>query len=128
MDRANYSAEKRKIMAEIFAKRDYFYGVLRQEDGWTVVNDDKKNGVKISTTDSKEREGKIMHSTGVINHNIQDVICTMHDFDYKKTFDVNVEVAKTLERVGPNTFYTYQKSKGMLVVSSRDFVLLHHIH
>jgi hypothetical protein len=70
MDRANYSAEKRKIMAEIFSRRDYFYSVLRQQDDWTVVNDDKKNGVKICTTKSKERDGNIMHSTGVINHNI----------------------------------------------------------
>ena len=51
----------------------------------------------------------------------------IHDSRYRPMYDDNIEKAEVLSKVAANTYMIYQKTKSMLVVSSRDFVLTHHV-
>ena len=94
---------------------------------WTVTNDDKKNGYCISQCVSPGPGLPCMKSTGIFDFPLMQVFCCLHNANYRPIYDTNIELAKLLKKVACNTYMQYQKTKGMMGVSSRDLVLLHHV-
>ena len=68
-----------------------------------------------------------MKSTGVFDFPLMQVFCTLHDSAYRPIYDTNIDQARLIKKVACNTYFIYQKTKSMLGVSSRDFVLCHHV-
>ena len=68
-----------------------------------------------------------LKSTSILPFPIMQIFATLHDSRYRPIYDGNIEVASVLQKVAANTYYIYQKTKSILVVSSRDLVLAHHV-
>ena len=58
---------------------------------------------------------------------MMQVFACLHDARYRPMYDKNIDAASVLQKVAANTYFIYQKTKGVMVVSSRDFVLAHHV-
>ena len=113
-------------MNQIFKKKDYFFE-LRDNGKWILSTDDAKAGVKISTQKTSNKVDAVL-GEGVIPHSLQSLFLTLHNSDYRAIYDKDMDTTKLLGKIGANTYWNYQKSKSMTFVSSRDFVLIHHIH
>ena len=50
----------------------------------------------------------------------------LNDGFYRQSYDINIDTTKLLKQYAPNTYIIYQKSRKIIVVSSRDFVLVMH--
>ena len=55
------------------------------------------------------------------------VFCTLHDVGLRPQYDTTIERAALLQKVAANTYYNYQKTNAILIISSRDLVLAHHV-
>ena len=113
-------------MDQVWTKKDYLFK-LRGSPGWETSIDDKKVGLIIKTKKT-EHDINAVHAIGNIKHNIRDVYGIIHDPEYKKEYDKDVEISKVLKKICANTYYLYNKTKAMTFVSARDFVLVHHVH
>ena len=126
MDRAEgFTDDQRKIMDEVWAKKEYLFK-LRGSSGWENSVDDKKAGVKIDTKKT-EHDLVAVHATGIIPFSMREIFCIIHDNHYKKQYDKDIDQSHVLKKIAANTYYLYQKSKAMTFVAARDFVLMHHI-
>lgn len=78
---------------------------------------------------SSDRGFNTLRASAVLPFNIMDIFCTMMDAKSRPLYDVNIdESSHTICRLAANTTAIYQKSKKILIVSSRDFVLVSHLH
>ena len=58
---------------------------------------------------------------------MMQMFACLHDKRYRPVYDNNIDMAEIMSKVAANTYMIYQRTKSMLVVSSRDLVLLHHV-
>lgn len=93
---------------------------------WEVSDTNKKEGYVISLATSANGI-PCLKSSGTMPYNIMQVFACLHDKRYRPIYDNNIENADILSKVAANTYMIYQKTKSMLVVSSRDLVLTHHV-
>ena len=68
-----------------------------------------------------------MKSVGTFPYSLMQMFATLHDKRYRPIYDDNIDSAEVLSKVAANTYMIYQKTKSMMVVSSRDLVLTHHV-
>ena len=102
-------------MSEVFAKKQKFYDMLNSSD-WVHSSTDSKTGLKTDTM-AVANGLTACRGDGVIDFSLEQVFLTLHDDSYKKYFDPNIDEAYIISKIAANTFYTYQKSKSMLVSS-----------
>ena len=98
-----------------------------QSSAWQVTDEDKKNGITIQQCVSEVSGVPALKSTSILPFPIMQIFATLHDSRYRPIYDSNIEAASVLQKVAANTYYIYQKTKSILVVSSRDLVLAHHV-
>lgn len=96
------------------------FRALKTSSGWNVI--EEKDGVTVETKKS-DKGVLMMRSNATINHPPKDVFRFMQNLDWKTKWDVNVEKVEHLKKVGVNANVTYMKTKKVLIVSSRDFVV-----
>ena len=82
------------------------------------------------TIDLLKRDSGVtaMRSQGVIEYSLMETFMTLHNSRYRLIYDKDIDKAGVLKKIAANTYYIYQKSKSMMFVASRDFVLIHHLH
>ena len=125
MTRASYSDDQRNFIAQALVKRDEWLNFCASSQ-WEVTDNNKKDDITISQCMSSHNIPS-MKSSGVINNSLMQVFATLHDSRYRTIYDGNIEVAEVISKVAANSYMIYQKTKAMLMVSSRDLVLSHHV-
>lgn len=125
MTRASYTQQQRDLVNQCLAKKDKFLDFMQNGD-WQVSDTNKKEGYVISLCTSANGV-PCLKSAGTMPYSIMQVFACLHDKRYRPIYDDNIEVAEVLSKVAANTYMIYQKTKSMLVVSSRDLVLTHHV-
>ncbi len=99
---------------------------LKGMQDWT--NQANADGVKIDYR-SSVRGFNTLRASAVLPFNIMDIFVTLMDAKSRPLYDVNIdESSHMISRIAANTNAIYQKSKKIFVVSSRDFVLVSHLH
>lgn len=99
---------------------------LKGLQDWT--NQANTDGVKIDYR-SSTRGFNTLRASAVLPFNIMDIFVTLMDAKSRPLYDVNIDdTSHTISRIAANTTAIYQKSKKIFVVSSRDFVLVSHLH
>ena len=94
---------------------------------WEVADTNKKEGYVISLATGAVSGVPCLKSSGTMPYSIMQVFACLHDKRYRTIYDNNIDCADMLSKVAANTYMIYQKTKSMLVVSSRDLVLAHHV-
>ncbi len=125
MTRASYTDDQRNFIAQALAKRDEWLNFCASSK-WEVTENNKKDDITISQCMSSHNIPS-MKSSGVINNPLMQVFATLHDARYRTIYDGNIEAAEVLQKVAANSYMIYQKTKAMMMVSSRDLVLSHHV-
>lgn len=123
--RANYSQEQIRIVKLGQQKMREWLELKGLQDWTQQANTD---GVKIEYRTSA-RGFNTLKAQAVLPFNIMDIFVTLMDAKSRPLYDVNIdEASHTISRIAANTTAIYQKSKKIFVVSSRDFVLVSHLH
>jgi len=97
--------------------------VWKSDEGWSQI-DHKASDLIIET--KKAQNGiNYMRAHGSVNFSAVDCYRCMGNLDkeWKRQWDENCDFTEHLQKVGVNSYVTYNKTKGMYVVSSRDFVM-----
>lgn len=71
-----------------------------------------------------ERGFNSVKGQGMINYGIKQILPFILNSDIRPEYDFNFERGQILTDIGCNTFVAYNKFKKIVVVSSRDMVLL----
>ena len=99
---------------------------MKSKDDWT--NQANTDGVKIDYRIST-RGFNTLKASAVLPFNIMDIFCTMMSPEHRPQYDDNIDPSSnTIKRLADNTTAIYQKSKKILILSSRDFVLISYLH
>ena len=106
-------------------KKDKFLDFMAN-GAWEVTDTNKKDGYQISLCTSANGI-PCLKSAGTFPFSLMQVFACLHDARYRPIYDNNIETASVLSKLAANTYMIYQKTKSMLVVSSRDLVLTHHV-
>ena len=126
MDRANYSVEQRVAISQCLLKKDSWLEFCANGP-WEVTETNKKEQFEISQCVSADHALPCLKSTGIFDFSVMQMFACLHNSKYRPQYDSNIESASMISKVAANTYMIYQKTKSMLVVSSRDLVLMHHV-
>ena len=124
--RANYNEEQRNLVKQCLVKKEDWLRFC-SEGPWEVTETNKKENYEISQCTSEINKLPCMKSCGILPFPIMQVFACLHDSRYRPKYDENIEAAGVLSKVAANTYFIYQKTKSMMMVSSRDLVLAHHV-
>jgi hypothetical protein len=94
---------------------------------WKVVINDKKADLVVSQRTTAEGLNSIK-ARGMINWSTQQIFRVIGDDKYRKQYDPIYDSSTFLERIADQTFLVYHKTKKVMVVGPRDFVLLLHFN
>ena len=97
-----------------------------ENGAWEVADTNKKEGYQISLCTS-DNGIPSMKSAGTFPYSLMQIFAALHDKRYRPIYDDNIDQAEVLSKIAANTYMIYQKTKSMMVVSSRDLVLTHHV-
>ena len=67
-----------------------------------------------------------MKAQGIVNRSPLQIFKVISNDDYRKTYDATYDEGRLLEKIAVQTFFVYQKSRKIAIVSARDFVLILH--
>ena len=93
---------------------------LQRDSGWSVI--EEKDGVVVEFKKS-ERGILMMRANATLDYPPKDVFRFMQNIDYKYKWDINVDKVAHVKKVGVNGMVSQLKTKKVLIVSSRDFVV-----
>lgn len=99
---------------------DQMRALQRDSTGWSVI--EEKDGVLVEIKKS-ERGILMMRANATLNFPAKDVFRFMQNIDYKYKWDINVDNVTHIKKVGVNGMVSQLKTKKVLIVSSRDFVV-----
>lgn len=68
-----------------------------------------------------------LKAVGTFDFPLMQLFATLHDARYRQKYDGDIAEAKVLKKLAANTYLIYQRTKKIVVVSSRDLVLYHHV-
>ena len=67
-----------------------------------------------------------MKAVGEMPFSVAQVHRCLCDGRYRTMYDQNIAESSMLGKWAANSYFIYQKSKSMLMVSSRDFIICQH--
>lgn len=62
----------------------------------------------------------------VYDHPYMQVFACLNDDRYREKYDGDIEKSDLIRKIAANTYLLYQKTKKVMVVASRDMVLIYH--
>lgn len=89
------------------------------------VQETKGPGLNVSYHTSP-RGYNVLKATGVLPHHVDWCFKTLADGEARLKYDVNIQETSFIKKVAVNTYVGYQKSKKIVIVSERDFVIVQH--
>ena len=94
---------------------------------WKITTDDKKEGIQIwlRTTPSGDNA---MKAQAIVNRSPMQVFKVIGNDSYRKTYDETYGEGFLIEKIADQTYFVYQRSKKIAIVSARDFILILHIN
>lgn len=113
------SKEDKELIDLITAKKSELDGFLNKE--WKVM--EQKNDYKLNYFDEKDGIRSIKSET-VINASLQKCWETLNDFSIKSKYDKNFETGHIIKEITPEQRIIYNKYKGKLGVSPREFIMI----
>ena len=125
MDRASYTSQQRDIVRQCLEKKEKFLHFMANGP-WEVADTNKKDNYQISLCTGPNGV-PCLKSSGTFPFSMMQMFACLHDKRYRPVYDNNIDMAEIMSKVAANTYMIYQRTKSMLVVSSRDLVLLHHV-
>ena len=94
---------------------------------WKITTDDKKEGIQIwlRTTPSGDNA---MKAQAIVNRSPMQVFKVIGNDSYRKTYDETYGEVFLIEKIADQTYFVYQRSKKIAIVSARDFILILHFN
>ena len=94
---------------------------------WKITTDDKKEGIQIwlRTTPSGDNA---MKAQAIVNRSPMQVFKVIGNDSYRKTYDETYGEGYLIEKIADQTYFVYQRSKKIAIVSARDFILILHFN
>lgn len=94
---------------------------------WKITTDDKKEGIQIwlRTTPSGDNA---MKAQAIVNRSPMQVFKVIGNDSYRKTYDETYGEGFLIEKIADQTYFVYQRSKKIAIVSARDFILILHFN
>ena len=94
--------------------------------GWNLVVDDKKDNVIIH-----QKTGSTgltcIKAEGTLEYDLETIFKVIGNDAYRYIYDATMEQSVILEKFGAQSYFAYQKTRKIAIVSSRDFIIsLHH--
>lgn len=94
---------------------------------WKITTDDKKEGIQIwlRTTPSGDNA---MKAQAIVSKSPMQVFKVIGNDSYRKTYDETYAEGFLIEKIADQTYFVYQRSKKIAIVSARDFILILHFN
>lgn len=94
---------------------------------WKITTDDKKEGIQIwlRTTPSGDNA---MKAQAIVNRSPMQVFKVIGNDSYRKTYDETYGEGFLIEKIADQTYFVYQRSRKIAIVSARDFILILHFN
>jgi len=67
-----------------------------------------------------------MKAQGIVNQSPLNLFRLIGNDSYRVQYDGTYDEGKVIDRIADQTYFVYQKSKKISIVSARDFVLIMH--
>jgi len=119
MDAADYSSTQRQLLEKCLFKAKE-WREMRDDTDWKHYHEEKK--ITIFTKDTP-RKLNAMKSIGEFPFTPMQVWRCLMDGRYRTQYDQNIDKTQMLEKWAANSYFCYQRSKAMFMVSSRDFII-----
>lgn len=94
---------------------------------WKITTDDKKEGIQIwlRTTPSGDNA---MKAQAIVSKSPMQVFKVIGNDSYRKTYDETYAEGFLIEKIADQTYFVYQRSRKIAIVSARDFILILHFN
>ena len=94
---------------------------------WKITTDDKKEGIQIwlRTTPSGDNA---MKAQAIVSRSPMQVFKVIGNDSYRKTYDETYGEGFLIEKIADQTYFVYQRSRKIAIVSARDFILILHFN
>ena len=94
---------------------------------WKITTDDKKEGIQIwlRTTPSGDNA---MKAQAIVSRSPMQVFKVIGNDSYRKTYDETYAEGFLIEKIADQTYFVYQRSRKIAIVSARDFILILHFN
>ena len=90
---------------------------------WTVLTNDRKKKILIESKKNNDSQLLIMRAQGPMDFPAMDVFRTIVKLDMTSDWDSGKDETKFVKKFGVNSYGMYTRTKAVMVVSGRDFVL-----
>ena len=119
---ASYTDAQKAFYARMIPTIDELQALKDRAAGWRVLVNDKRKHIKIEASKSP-RGFHMMRASGPIDYPPIDVWrCANYGKD-RRGWDDSADTTYYMTKEGVNSYTTYSKSKAVLFVQGRDFVL-----
>jgi hypothetical protein len=101
-----------------------WFSLLKKTD---YINQENADGLTVDYRIS-DRKLNTLKASKVLPYKVIDMFKLLCAGPYRQSYDVNIAKTETLKRICTNVTAIYQASKKVLIVGSRDFVLVNYMH